>query len=251
MRSSAASAWQWNAGLFRTDNRDDILFLADEQSGFGYFDNVAHTRRQGIELGMHATIGKLGASAHYTYLDATLQSELELNGAGNSSNDAALSGEPGFEGTIDVAPGARIPLIPRHAFKMQIDYAFSDALSASIDALALSGMYARGNENNHHEPDGVYYLGEGRTPGYVVCNLGIDYRPIDNMTLFLQINNAFDRRYYTAAQLGATGMRTDGTFIAQPFSAPIVDGELPLQHSTFLSPGAPRTMFIGVRFNSF
>ncbi len=38
----------WNAGVFRAANRDDILFVTSEQTGFGYFKNFGETRRQGI-----------------------------------------------------------------------------------------------------------------------------------------------------------------------------------------------------------
>jgi outer membrane receptor protein involved in Fe transport len=63
--------------------------------------------------------------------------------------------------------------------------------------------------------------------------------------LVVQINNIFDRRYATAAQLGATGLTSDGTFIARPF--PAVNGEFPLQRATFVAPGAPRAFWIGTR----
>ena len=41
----------WYAGVFRAENRDDILFVTSEQTGFGYFRNFGKTRRQGLELG--------------------------------------------------------------------------------------------------------------------------------------------------------------------------------------------------------
>ena len=47
--------------------------------------------------------------------------------------------------------------------------------------------------------------GPGRTGGYTVVNLGAEYRPIPSLQVFAQVNNVFDREYYTAAQLGSTG----------------------------------------------
>ena len=44
--------------LFRAENNDDILFVMSDQTGFGYFRNFGETRRQGVELGMHARIGR-------------------------------------------------------------------------------------------------------------------------------------------------------------------------------------------------
>jgi outer membrane receptor protein involved in Fe transport len=61
-----------------------------------------------------------------------------------------------------------------------------------------------------------------------------------------QVTNLFDRRYYTAGQLGLLGFTDSGSFIARPF--PAVDGEFPLRHATFYAPGAPIRMWIGMRF---
>jgi hypothetical protein len=61
-----------------------------------------------------------------------------------------------------------------------------------------------------------------------------------------QINNVFDRRYYTTAQLGPAGFTDADAFIARPL--PAVDGEFPVQHSTFHTPSTPVTFWIGTRF---
>ncbi len=90
----------WSAGVFRAANRDDILFVTSDQTGFGYFRNFGETRRQGIELcAQSPAFGRVTLGAGYTYLDATFESEETVNGEGNSSNDAAEDGEPGLEGT--------------------------------------------------------------------------------------------------------------------------------------------------------
>jgi outer membrane receptor protein involved in Fe transport len=124
-------------------------------------------------------------------------------------------------------------------------------LSASADLVNIGGAYARGNENNEHEPDGLYYLGEGKTGGYTVVNFGAEFRPVPALTIFGQLNNAFDRQYSTGAQLGSTGFDGAGRFVARPFAGPIVDGERPLLGSTFYAPGAPRSYWLGVRYSLF
>jgi hypothetical protein len=55
-----------------------------------------------------------------------------------------------------------------------------------------------------------------------------------HLELFGRVNNLFDTRFYTAAQLGVTGFTAEGDFLARPFAA--VAGEFPLQHATFLAP---------------
>ena len=154
----------WNAGVFRADNHDDILFVLSERSGFGYFTNFGETRRKGLELGAHHRFGRVTVGAGYTFLAATYESEETVNGESNSTNEAAEAGEPGLEGSIDIEPGRQIPLIPRHLFKIYADVELGSKLSLDADLLAVSGSYARGNENHRHEPDGTYYLGRGRSP---------------------------------------------------------------------------------------
>jgi outer membrane receptor protein involved in Fe transport len=121
-------------------------------------------------------------------------------------------------------------------------------ISASLDLISIDSIYARGNENNEHEPDGIYYLGRGAAGGYTVFNLGIEYRPVEVLSLSAQVNNLSDRKYYTSAQLGSTGFDSAGNFVARPFAGPIVDGQRPMLGSTFYSPGAPRAFWFGARY---
>ena len=245
VRGLVAQSIAWNAGVFRADNRDDIMFVADDTSGFGYFKNFGKTRRQGAELGMKGRFGPLDVGANYTYLDATYRSEEEVAGEGNSTNDEGA----GFEGTLDIEAGDRIPLIPKHIFKAFAEWQIAPQWSASLDLVSISGSFARGNENNEHEPDGEFYLGPGKTGGYTVMSLGAEFRPTPALKVFAQVNNLFDREYYTGAQLGSTGFNGAGNFVARPFAGPVVDGERPLLGSTFFAPGAPRAYWLGVRYS--
>ena len=235
----------WNAGVFRAENRDDILFVTSGQTGFGYFKNVARTRRQGFELGANSQVGPVTLGAAYTFLDATFQSNETVNGESNSTNDAAVAGAKGLEGTIDIKPGDRMPLVPRHMLKTYAEFQATSALSLDFDLMAISSSYARGNENNQHQPDGIYYLGPGSAPGYTVLNLGATYAIKPWLQLLAQINNLLDSHYYTAAQLGPAGFADSGTFIARPL--PAVNGEFPVRQATFYAPGAPARVWIGTR----
>ena len=242
LRSGQESRISWNLGWFRGENRNDILFVASEQTGFGYFRNFGRTRRQGLEADLYARVWRFGLGGGYTFLDATYQSEETVNGESNSSNDAEA---PGLEGLIEIEPGARIPLIPQHMFKLFADLQATSKLTVNIGLQSLSSAYARGNENNEHQPDGRYYLGDGMSPGYTVAQLGARYRLHPRVELFARVNNLFNRRYATAAQLGVTGFTAEGNFIARPFAP--VDDEYPVQHATFLAPGAPRAAWGGIR----
>lgn len=246
---SGVGAVSWNASVFRSDNKDDLLFVADDTAGFGYFKNFGKTRRQGVELGASVQVAQgVTLGANYTFLAATYRSTEVVDGSSNSSNSEAVEeGLPGVDGTITVNKGDRIPLVPRQIFKLFTDVQLSEAWSVNLDMTAVGGSLARGNENGQHQPDGVYYLGPGRSAGYAVWNLGADYKPTKGLKLFAQINNILDRKYSTAAQLGATGFDASGAFQARPFPVNS-EGDRPLRHATFYAAGAPRTGWVGLRY---
>ena len=217
------------------------------QTGFGYFRNFGETRRQGIELGADTQLGRVSLGAGYTFLDATFQSEETVNGESNSINDAAVSGEPGLEGIIEIEPGDRIPLVPRHMIKVFANVQVTSAFAVDVDLIASVELPSRAaTRTTCTSPMARTISGPGDSPGYAVVNLGGRYALTRWLQILGQINNLFDRRYYTAAQLGPTGFTDSETFIARPL--PPVNGEFPVRHSTFYAPGAPIRGWIGTRF---
>jgi outer membrane receptor protein involved in Fe transport len=247
LRGTAGGLLRWNAGVFSTDNRDDILFVANDQAGFGHFKNFGKTRRRGLELGLGAKVGVLNMDAQYTLLDATYQSGETVGGSGNSSNSAASVGTPGMEGTIAIRPGDRIPLIPRHMLKLFSDLALTPDLMLHGGMVAMSGALARGNENSAQQPDGTYYQGSGRSAGYAIFNLGANYRWSSQWQWALQLSNLFDVRYSTAAQLGQNGFDANGNYLSQPLGGGA--NGYPLVHSMFVAPGAPRALWLQLRYS--
>jgi outer membrane receptor protein involved in Fe transport len=235
----------WNVGWFRGQNNNDILFVSSTATGFGYFKNFGRTRRQGVEAGLKGRIRRLTLGGGYTFLDATYESTETLDGSSSSVNSSALTGAKGLDGTIQVQPGDRIPLIPEHVLKAYADYQATSKIGIDLDFQAISSSYARGNENNLSQPDGVYYIGPGTSPGYGVVNAGAHYQAVKHLQLFVQINNLLNHHYYTAAQLGATPFSNTGTIAVRSY--PAVGGEFPVLHATFYAPGAPIGVFGGIR----
>ena len=242
VRGEPSAYATWRAGGFRSDNRDDLLFVTSDAAGHGYFRNFGRTRRQGVELGATARAGPASLDLAWTLLDARFRSAERVNGAANSSNDEG----PGLPGSIDIAAGDRLPLVPRQIFKAALDIATSAHTNVVLDVVATAGAAARGNENGRHTPDGVFYLGPGRSPGYAVLNFAATVAATRSLSFFARIANLLDRRYSTAAQLGATGFDGAGRFVSQPFPAD-AQGRLPLRSSTFFAPGAPRLFSAGLR----
>ena len=100
---------EWKAALFRTDSTNDIINVASAIQGRGVFQNVAATRRQGLEAGAEYRNAQWLLYANYSYTDATYQFSGLLASPNNPLADD--------NGNVIVMPGDRIPGIPQHQFK--------------------------------------------------------------------------------------------------------------------------------------
>jgi len=232
----------WDLGAFRAENHNDILFVASQETGSGYFRNFAKTLREGIQASLDAHFKRVSVGLDYTFLSATYQSTETLDGTANNTSDIALSGFPGVGGVITVHPGNRIPLIPKQTGKAFVDIRATSKFVINLGVIANSSAYARGNENNAYQPDGVYYLGPGVSPGYAIVNFAAHYDLTRHLQLAVQVDNVLNHHYYTAAQIENTPFTNGGTLIFQPFPAYATGpqaGSFPLQSATFFAPGAP------------
>jgi outer membrane receptor protein involved in Fe transport len=241
VRGTFENNLRWSAGWFRAENDNDLLFVASEQTGFGYFLNFGQTRRQGLEASISGRFKHLTLGGNYTFLDATYQSPQIVDGGSNSANDGGL----GMHGNITVEPSDHIPQIPKNIFKAYAEYQATPKISIDVDFDAVGRSFARGNENNLDRPDSVFYLGQGYSPGYGVVNAGGHYQVQKRVQLFVQVNNLLNHHYYTAAQLGPSPYDNAANFVARPF--PAVDGNFPIRTTTFFAPGAPIGVWGGIR----
>jgi len=249
IRSNEGRSLHWSAGYFFGQNYNDILFVASEQTGFGYFLNFGKTRRDGLELEISQDWRHWSVGSTYTFMNATYQSPQTIDGGSNSTNDSALAGQPGIDDNIHIVPGDFIPQVPRNLFKLYGQYRPSSKLTVEMDILAVGSSFARGNENNLDQPDGVFYLGPGKSPGYGVGNIGARYQMTDRIQLFVQMNNLLDKHYSTGAQLGTTPFDNNDRFVAQPFGTPYGDDPdvVPIRSSSFQAPGTPFNIFGGLK----
>lgn len=240
----------WSAGLFRSENTNDILFVASQLTGTGYFQNFGKTLREGVQSDLNGHFWRFGYGLDYSFLSATYQSVDTLDGSANNTSDIALTGYPGIGGVITVHPGNRIPLIPKQTGKAFIDVQATSKLFFDFGLMVNSSSYVRGNENNAYQPDGVYYLGPGVTPGYAIVNFNAHYDLTRHLQVGVQVDNLADRHYYTAGQLANTFVGTNGLPVFSPFagySSGPQAGNAPLVNSTFFSPGAPRRAWVDLK----
>jgi outer membrane receptor protein involved in Fe transport len=245
--------FSWNLDAFRAENHNDILFIAAPQTGTGYFQNFARTLREGVDANIDARAGRATFGLDWTFLSATYQSTETLDGSANNTNSIALQGYPGLDGVITVQPGDRIPLIPKQTGKAFLDFQATSKLGFDLDEVAVSSSYARGNENNAYQADGVYYLGPGVSPGYAVTNFHVRYTLAKHFELGAQIDNLLNHKYYTAAWLSNTALSGTGVIQSLPFPAYTTGpyaGNAPAQSVTFFAPGPPRRAWfdLGIKF---
>jgi iron complex outermembrane recepter protein len=226
-RARTASGLRWNAALFRTMNYDDILFVSSSVSS-GFFTNFGKTRRQGLEAALERSEGKFSWLLNYSLIDATYQSSAALFSRANSTADA--------NGDIQVSRGNRIPGIPRHHLNAAANYDVTDRTAVGAGAVAVSRQFARGNDNNRHQPDGVNFLGPGEIGGYALFNLNLDYKLDRSLQVFAKVSNVFGRRYATAGAL------RQNFFPGGNLAAPGAQ-----VNETFYAPGAPRALWVGIQ----
>jgi len=226
-RARTASGLRWNATLFRTLSYDDILFVSSSASS-AFFTNFGKTRRQGLEAALERSQGKFSWALNYSLIDATYQSSALLFSQANSTADA--------NGDIQVSPGNRIPGIPRHHLNAAANYDLTDRTTLGAGAVAVSRQFARGNDNNRHQPDAVNFLGPGEIPGYAIFNLNLDYKLDRGLRAFAKLANLFGRRYATAGAL------QQNFFPGGNLAAPSAQVD-----ETFYAPGAPRGIWVGIQ----
>jgi outer membrane receptor protein involved in Fe transport len=169
----------WKLGVFRTDNTDDILAIPSPVlQGFGFFQNVGSTRRQGIEAEINLKSKVLEFFASYALVDARFLNALQV-GSNSPFADA--------NGNVQILPGNVIPTIPRNRIKASIDYWVTDVFKVGGDALWVSSQYFVGDESNQAP----------QLPSYAVFNLHASYQITKTFQVYARADNIFDNRYAT------------------------------------------------------
>ena len=207
----------WKLGGFRAENTDDIMAIpSPEFQGFGYFQNVGATRRQGIEAQVNLTSKTLQLYASYALVDARFLSALQLPSASPFAVD----------GNVQVLPGNRIPSVPRNRIKAGVDYWVTDQLKVGGDALFVSDQYFTGDESNQAP----------RLPSYTVFNLHGSYQINKTFQIYGRVDNIFDRRY-----------ATHGTFFQTDDVPNFANGGTEFTDPRSVSPARPRAIYAGLK----
>ena len=183
---------EWTAGLFGTLNQDDIVAIASEQNGRGFFANAGDTLRQGVEAGIQYQDRQWLIYANYAFIDATFRTA-NIFASPDNPSDAAFNCEdgPGSDPVddeprcIQVNKGDRLPGIPQHRFKAGFDYWLTPKWKVGADVVAASDQIFFGDEGNDNPP----------LPGYAKVDIRTSYDVTENVQVYGLIDNLFDSRY--------------------------------------------------------
>ncbi|MCH2222553.1 MAG: TonB-dependent receptor, partial [Dechloromonas sp.] len=147
LRGNLPGNTQWNAGVYRTLNTDDILFVGTSTSA-GYFTNFGKTQRQGFELGLNGSLSAVDWFASYNWLHATFRSSACLLAENNSTRGtAAECSGGGQDDEIFVKKGNRLPGLPEHSVKLGLSWRTTDWLRIGGDVQAFSDIRTSGSRS--------------------------------------------------------------------------------------------------------
>jgi outer membrane receptor protein involved in Fe transport len=209
---------EWKLGGFRATNTDDILAIPDPQlQGFGFFQNIGSTRRQGIEAEAKLNAAPFQLYASYSFIDARFLNALQV---GSNSPFADENGN------VQILPGNQIPAIPRHRVKAGFDYSITDAFKVGADALYVSSQYLVGDDSNQAP----------KLPAYTVFNIHASYQINKSLQIYGKIDNAFDNRY-----------ATHGTFFDTGALPNFANGGAAFTDARSVSPARPRSFYAGLK----
>ena len=206
--------------VYQTDNKDDILFIASGTPGLGYFNNFDKTRHQGVDISASKTWGTVRMNSSYSYLKATYEAEAELQAG---------------EREMDITPGMRLPGLPLHTLKLNLEWQATPQLSLGAGVHYNSSLPTQGNEDGKvgEDDDAV---ADATIKGHTLLNLKANYQLQKGLSLFAKINNVLDTRYETYGMIGENNFALDGSETNTQTVA------------KFVAPGAPRSYLVGLRY---
>jgi outer membrane receptor protein involved in Fe transport len=208
--------------LYRTDNKDDILFLASDQTGMGYFSNFDKTRHEGVDISASKSWGTVRMNTSYSYLKATYEAEADLQ-----AGDREMA----------ITPGMRLPGLPLHTLKLNLEWQATPQLSLGAGVHYNSNLPTQGNEDGKVGDDDDA-VADASIKGHTLLNLKANYQLQKGLTLFGKINNVLDTRYETYGMIGDSNFNPDGSKIDDGLNT----------IAKFVAPGAPRSYMVGLRY---
>ena len=225
----SSGSWSWYTNVYHSTNRNDIIFVAGNTIGTGYFTNAGRTRRIGGELGVQGRYGIIDYYAHYAHIRAQFRTPLSLP-ANIASHPDVFNTENERMGccnsedspcALRVRKNDYLTGIPRNSIKAGFMVHFTPRFSVGLDSQIASSQYLRGDEANGLAP----------IKGHGVLNMKARYKLAKSVQLSLDIRNVLDIDYETFGIVAAPEVPVDG-----------IEGYE--DDNRFVGPGAPLSVFV-------
>jgi outer membrane receptor protein involved in Fe transport len=173
-----------------------------------------------VDISASKTWGTVRMNTSYSYLKATYEAEAELQAG---------------EREMDITPGMRLPGLPLHTLKLNLEWQATPQLSLGAGVHYNSSLPTQGNEDGKvgEDDDAV---ADATIKGHTLLNLKANYQLQKGLTLFGKINNVLDTRYETYGMIGENNFALDG------------DSTNTQTVAKFVAPGAPRSYLVGLRY---
>ena len=157
-------------------NTDHELAVATSSGGRTTYQNIDHARRQGLETSLDYPIAdNWRLQGQYTYLDATFRSAFLTCPAASTCTAP----------NTPVAPGARIPGVPKSDFYLALRYGSVLGWNGSIETSAASNVAV--NDQNTQTAPGY---------GLMSASVGYGFELRDaQISTFVRLNNIFNHSY--------------------------------------------------------
>ncbi|HEX5998623.1 MAG TPA: TonB-dependent receptor [Hyphomicrobiaceae bacterium] len=228
------STINWSLGYFRTLLSDDIMTVASEVQGRGFFLNAGETLREGVEAAISYRSRRLQAYASYAYVNATFRDALVLSSPDSPVGDDCPGTDPDDEATCTfVQPGDTIPTIPRHRLKLGLDYWLTPQWRVGGEVIAVSSQFLRGDEGNDDD----------QLPGYAVVNLRTGYKVTDNIEVYGIVRNLLGAEYATVG----TYFDTEGLRTVAGDPVGVGPSGTELKNPRMITPAAPIAVYGGLK----
>ena len=170
---------RWNAGAFRADNRDDILFVTSRADRLRLLQELRQDPPAGTRARRPAaSFGRVDARRrlHVPARDLRERGDRQRREQQHQRRRPKTANRVS-KASIEIEPGDRLPLIPRHLFKAFGDVAGHRRLVARRRSRGDRRL-VRARQREQPARTGRHLLSRATAPvdGYAVVNLGARYR---------------------------------------------------------------------------
>ncbi|MBC6444054.1 MAG: TonB-dependent receptor [Alphaproteobacteria bacterium GM202ARS2] len=215
--------WSWYANAYHSTNRNDIIFVAADIIGTGYFDNVGRTRRIGGEIGIQGRFGAVDYYAHYSHIRAQFRTSFTSPCGGDDDDDGDAEMDDDAR-TCAASKNDYLPSIPRNSIKAGFMVNFSPKFAVGMESQIASSQYLRGDEANELPA----------IKGHGILNMKARYAISKSVLLTLDIRNLLDIEYQTFGIVAEPEVPIEG-----------IDGYE--EDNRFVGPGAPLSVFVRLK----